>query len=524
MTTSFSRQCKPLNVTWTPESDGYPYTVSIVATGFGAQTFSVDSDYQPGASQLTFQYVVPPPTGLFNSYIVALTDSKGQGTTSQVMSIDTRNTTSDCPAYTSSNSFTWAGDNTSGGSPALRYQCGNVRFYPVDQRGTSPFSITMFPLGGLPVTINVPASQTMNTSFFIAPNVTVPFESGTRFVTMLSDAQGAGSGGGSPVYNVLPSSDTSCLQRRQPNQLSGRAVPNGAIPASFQNLAGALTADEANAGSGNDGNGGGGGGGTNVGGLVGGVIGAVIAVAIVVAALVAFFLYRRRQKAKREEARKEQPQFVDLDGDEDGQLSPAALAARRGRHDAGVSQSYAVSPFTYQSTAQHSPGLGGEHDLYRDEPLSAPGRPQSVASNALRGHSGAGLRYPPSSPGPLSSSGYTDAGRTGGISSTVGGSEYGGDFASATSHGPGSVAAGDSYRLSARNLAEPGTGDVPPLPRKGALPEDTNAPSSSRFVQHQDAGPAPVPDSDEEDAMEELPPSYGGWANRPAPANQAPPS
>ena len=32
-TTSYPRQCTPLNITWTPTASGYPYSVYIMAVG-----------------------------------------------------------------------------------------------------------------------------------------------------------------------------------------------------------------------------------------------------------------------------------------------------------------------------------------------------------------------------------------------------------------------------------------------------------------------------------------------------------
>lgn len=34
---SYSKQCQPLNVTWTPVAANYPYTVTIGAIGFGGE-------------------------------------------------------------------------------------------------------------------------------------------------------------------------------------------------------------------------------------------------------------------------------------------------------------------------------------------------------------------------------------------------------------------------------------------------------------------------------------------------------
>lgn len=243
---------------------------------------------------------------------------------------------------------------------------------------------------------------------------------------------------------------------------------------------------------------------------MGGVIGAVVGVAIVIAALVAWLIVRRRKRAKRDAARKEEPTFVDLDGDEDGQDGAAAMAAaRRRRASGGVSQTYQVSPFTYTSAPQSSSPDLGNGPAYADEPFSngsstrpgsmagfPPGSPVQTSSN---------LRYPPR---PQSSSGYTDARSGAGYTQ---GSEA--DFASAGSHafGPGSVAGG-SYRLSARNGEATAAPPVPALPTKGPLPgEEAAAGSSQRFVQHSDAGP--VQSVAVEDQVEEVSSLARGYAD-----------
>lgn len=99
--------------------------------------------------------------------------------------------------------------------------------------------------------------------------------------------------------------------------------------AEFLNLPGAVDAGNKDAS--------GGGSSSNVGAITGGVIGAVIAVGVIVAGLIAFLVYRRRQAKAREEARKEENRFVDLDGDEDGNAAALGVGQRR-RRDDGVSQ------------------------------------------------------------------------------------------------------------------------------------------------------------------------------------------
>lgn len=83
-----------------------------------------------------------------------------------------------------------------------------------------------------------------------------------------------------------------------------------------------------------------------------------------------------------------------------------------------------------------------------------------------------------------------------------------------TSHGSG---LGPRTPLRATNADS--TEGAPALPRKMPLPGDEETAeqsSTSRLVQHSDAGPlAPVaPPPPVEEHVEELPPSYGGWLGR----------
>lgn len=85
LTTSVSQVCTPLNVTWTPEADGYPYTVWVTGLRGASDSYRINSDYQPNSPNITFQYVVPPPSVGFNSYVVTVADNKGNGNTSKLL-------------------------------------------------------------------------------------------------------------------------------------------------------------------------------------------------------------------------------------------------------------------------------------------------------------------------------------------------------------------------------------------------------------------------------------------------------
>jgi hypothetical protein len=251
-TTSYPRQCTPLNITWTPTSDGYPYSVYIMAVGGTIQSFAIPSTYQTNADEITFQYNLPPPSAYFTSFIVGISDAQGNGNSSLVLPINTDgDSDSSCGAWAGSAAFTYAGDSQSG-QITDRVQCGFVRFYPVSPpfRGTSPFSITWVPLGAAPISVSIPESATTNTSYFIY-NSPVPFASGTQIYQFLSDETGGGSGGGSSVYTVASSSNTSCLDASYnlTNKITSRTMPEGSTTASFQNLAGAISASSVNNGT-----------------------------------------------------------------------------------------------------------------------------------------------------------------------------------------------------------------------------------------------------------------------------------
>lgn len=271
-----------------------------------------------------------------------------------------------------------------------------------------------------------------------------------------------------------------------------------------------------------------------MGGLVGGIIGAVVGVGAILLLVALFLLYRRRQKRRREAARKEEPQFVDLDGDDDAEgLQPP----RRRRQSQGISQSYNVSPFTYEQAASHSPEpqegeRGPSNSYYYDQPSAASGgfapyssysRPGSISQSAYDGRQqdmppvSPGSGYPPA-PASLHPSmnapntAYTATSNGGGSTHGVGSepSEFG-----AYPSGPGSVSNQGSYRLRTRNETAAGSTsgtEAGPLPQKGQLSEELAHDSAHRpYMMHADAGPVPQTGRIGHDDVEELPPNYGEW-------------
>lgn len=271
---------------------------------------------------------------------------------------------------------------------------------------------------------------------------------------------------------------------------------------------------------------------------MGGIIGAVVGVGAILLLVAFFLLYRRRQKRKRDAARKEEPQFVDLDGDDDEAGALGILpASRRRRQNQGVSQSYNVSPFTYEQAAQHSPEPheGGPSSYY-DMPATgfAPyslSRPGSIAASASEGRQqGAvspGSTYPP---GPASFHPHAGVPSMGpGSTSYLGSNGIGSDPSdagmeimpanSASTHpsGPGSVSNQGAYRLRTRNEAGAAStsAEAGPLPQKGQLAEDlAHDDAHRRYMMHADAGPVPQPGAHGHGDVEELPPNYGEWSGQ----------
>lgn len=201
---SQSAQCAPLNVTFAPSRDTsrFPYIVWVSSLFSAAQSFQINSNYQRDANgNITFQYRVPPQSNTFNSFVVTLADAKGDANSSRpLVPLNNLGTPSTCDPYTTSAAFTWASDSLTGSINNM-VQCGQIKLYTVDERGTRPFTITFVPLGGTPLTINIPASATPRQSFFNY-TATLPYSEGTQFFLVAGDATGATSGGASQLFTV----------------------------------------------------------------------------------------------------------------------------------------------------------------------------------------------------------------------------------------------------------------------------------------------------------------------------------
>ncbi|SOV07259.1 uncharacterized protein UDID_01276 [Ustilago sp. UG-2017a] len=500
-----SRQCTPLNVTWKAVPEAFPYTVWILANHGFVQTFRINSDYQPGSEDITFQYVVPPPSAGFTFYTVTVGDSRGNGNTTQTLGITTPpESTSNCPAYTGSAAFTYAADAPNGSM----IQCGDVRFYNIGDRGTKPFTISLVPLGKTPVSIRVPDSATLNISNFQFQSL-VPFAEGTQFQTVLGDASGPGSGGASEIFTVGPSTDSpSCLASEV--QLPGKlpiALPIANNVATFSNLAGAIPTSGPHPSSGSS---------HQTGAIAGGAIGGAIALGVAIGCLIAFLLYRRRQKAKREMARSEEVRFVDLDGDDDEDWAGAQRTRSSRRNGPGggedgqrVQSSYTVSPFVHEPRHHSGSSYGGSgthgQSLETTSPISTnPSYGDLLSAAGLSSSAGVSPSddYPPR-PGNLSA--YSRTSQDQFASRATGIDRDGTGLASDTLRGGSSSSVGlHSAPAAARS---------PCKARATAEQARRDARAPRRVVQHSDGGPLPQPSSDTEDeeVVDELPPEYGGW-------------
>lgn len=323
---SFPQECTTFNVSWKPDNNAFPYSVYLMSMSANVQSWRIDSDYQPNASEITFQYQLQQFSDVFQSFMVAVVDSKGNGNSSTVLAPKRmQNRPLNCSVYAESNAWTYASDlaeKEKGASSEDRLQCGFLNYYPVDNlSGTGPFSYSLIPELSKPITVNIPASSQKNKTYFNYEGI-VPFAQGTRFYQFMSDSTRAGSGGGSPLYTVGPSKNTSCLQNgyKIQNLDTIHALPVGSFIAYFQNLPGAINYPNSELGNnttpGNqpkpnvddhkgtqDNN-------KNFGPLIGGILGALFGFL-----LLAFIFYRWRnsvQEKKHKNDRMERPQFVDL--------------------------------------------------------------------------------------------------------------------------------------------------------------------------------------------------------------------
>ncbi|TKY85277.1 hypothetical protein EX895_006357 [Sporisorium graminicola] len=489
-----SQQCTPLNVTWKAVPERFPYTIWIAANHGFVQTYRINSDYQPGAQYITFQFIVPPPSGGFTSYTVTVGDSRGDGNTTQALPINTpSSSSSNCPAFAGSAAFQYAADPRNGSM----IQCGAVHFYNIGDRGTRPFTISFLPLGGTPVSVQVPDRSTLNTSNFDYLTL-VPFAQGTQFQTVLGDASDPGSGGASAIFTVGPSSLTPCLAEnyRLPDRLSV-ALPIASNVATYSNLAGAISTSAPPRGSESN----------PTGAIAGGAIGGAIALGVAIGCLVAFLLYRRRQKTKRNLARSEEVHFVDLDsddGDEWAAARPSRSSRRNGNSPAEegttAGRSYAVSPFVYEP--RHHTGSSGRGNGQSLEMTSPHSTNPSYGEllNAAGISSSAGVSpsddYPPRA-GNVTMHSHHSSQVHNPFSSSYAAFSSGShaESSGATLHAAAAATSTSSKAQAAAAQAR----------------REQRAPR--RVVQHTDGGALPQPSSDteDEDVVDELPPEYGGW-------------
>lgn len=210
------------------------------------------------------------------------------------------------------------------------FQCDLVHWFPTDERSTPPnYTVTFLPFGAKPTTINVPPSALNQDDEAFSYRGTNPLSAGTEFQLAAGDSQGGGTSGSSSVFTMKSSVNNSCLD--QGFVLEGvdaqHALPQvrGQLPARFLDLPGAITVPDGEALKG-----------SSTPAIIGGVIGGSIAVGLVVAALIGLFIYKKRQKKVREEARREHNIFVDLVGEEDG--NPEILGQGR-KKNLGVNDS-----------------------------------------------------------------------------------------------------------------------------------------------------------------------------------------
>lgn len=184
-TTSYPQECTPLNITWKPDWSAFPYSVYFMVIGAQVQSWQIKSDYQPNAQEITFQYVLPKLGQPFQSFMVAVVDSKGNGNSSQVLvpkSLDKH--PSNCSDFAGTNGWTFASDlKSANGGPNNqdRLQCEVLSYYAVEQfTGSGPFSYSLVPTQGTPITVNVPKSAQTGSSHFYYESI-LPLKQGTTF-------------------------------------------------------------------------------------------------------------------------------------------------------------------------------------------------------------------------------------------------------------------------------------------------------------------------------------------------------
>ncbi|WWD21140.1 hypothetical protein CI109_105621 [Kwoniella shandongensis] len=90
-------------------------------------------------------------------------------------------------------------------------QCGTVQINW--SGGQAPFSLVIIPVFDYPSTVSIPASNYDSSSGTGSYTWTVNYPPNTRFVAMMSDGTGTGTGGVSPLYTVGSGTTSSCSLR-----------------------------------------------------------------------------------------------------------------------------------------------------------------------------------------------------------------------------------------------------------------------------------------------------------------------
>lgn len=205
-------------------------------------------------------------------------------------------------------------------------QCSELEFYPTsyDDPAISPppdpippFTITFLPVERTPVTVTLPASASNVDDLLFYYTSILPFKAGTMFQVLMGDAKGGATGGFTPLSIVAESNETFCLEEgyQQLNADPLKPLPVSGLVAEWRDLK--PFKDNSNRNS-----------------IIGGVIGGAVAAGILLTLLAVFLFHRRKKIKARDEARKEENRFMDLDGDEDGNTELGS----RGRKDGEMSQ------------------------------------------------------------------------------------------------------------------------------------------------------------------------------------------
>ncbi|PWN35156.1 uncharacterized protein FA14DRAFT_154582 [Meira miltonrushii] len=353
-TTSLPQECTTFNVSWKPEMDAFPYSVYFLGTAKQVLSWRIESDYQPNQSEITFQYFLPKASSSFQSFIVAVVDSKGNGNSSKILtptSIAAQSEECVLSSFYKNNSWTFnTGYITPPGfnleqDPWINLQCGEVSHLPYGKHiGKGPFSLSLVPEHDKPITLNIPELAQTGAYDFNYYTV-IPYKAGTNFFQFMSDSVQSAAGGGSEKITVGASQNYSCFQSgfKLPDVNTTNALPVGSNSTSFQNLPGAIpipandTGNDSNilnstvSGQGIHGDYGA----RNLKSLLGGILGSSFGILLL--AFVIYKVHQMLQMRQQKKHRMERDQFVDLGESINDQGSP------------GIKQSTLISPFFYES-------------------------------------------------------------------------------------------------------------------------------------------------------------------------------